>query len=79
MKRKLIPLSIACLTSHVSATLIAHYNMEQASSPLIDQAGGEQAAAVDNGHQYGATGPTGWGNAVGLNANGGWQLSVADS
>ena len=78
---KTIPLiiSLTGLIGQASATLVAYYNMEQGSSPLIDQVGGEIASAVDSGHQYGAAGPAGFGNAVGLNANGGWQLSVADS
>jgi len=79
MKKTPLIVGLTALIGQASATLIAHYDMEQASSPLIDQAGGEQAAAVDAGHLYGAAGPAGFGNAVGLNANGSWQLSVADS
>ena len=72
---------LALLLSAIGApaAMIAHYDMEQAGSPLVDQAGGQTAAAVDSGHQYSVTGPAGFGNAAGLNANGSWQLSVADS
>lgn len=77
MKTTPLILGLAGLISQAPAALISHFNMEQASSPLVDQVGGELATAVDSGHQYGVPGPSG--NAVGLNANGSWQLSLADS
>ncbi|MEX2185449.1 MAG: lamin tail domain-containing protein [Pirellulales bacterium] len=63
----------------VSDGLIAYYAMEETAGALTDQAGGQQASAVNAGHRYNLPGPTGFGKAVGLNANGSWQLSVADS
>lgn len=80
MKKKIATiLGVAGLVGQAPASLIAYYNMEQGSSPIVDQVGGELASAVDGGHQYGVAGPTGFGDAVGLNANGSWQLSVTDS
>lgn len=74
----LIPVFLGT-TAPGSGTLIAHYNMEQSSSPLVDQVGGELATAVDTGHQYNVAGPAGFGNAVGLTENGAWQLNATDS
>lgn len=80
MKKKIsIVLSMGSFAAQASATLIAYYDMEQGSSPVVDQVGGELASAVDSGHRYSVVGPTGFGRAVGLTANGSWQLSVADS
>ena len=62
-----------------SADLILHYDMEEASGSIVDEVGGLEAAPVDAGHAYGVAGPAGFGNAVSLDANGSWQLSVADS
>lgn len=67
------------IATPASGTLIAYYDMEQASSPLVDQVGGETAAAADSGHQYGLAGPAGFGNSVGLTENGSWQLNATDS
>jgi hypothetical protein len=53
--------------------------MEETTTPLIDQAGGQVANAVNTGQQYSVSGPVGFGNAVGLTANGAWQLSAAES
>ncbi len=71
----------ACLSlaGAASAAEIAHYNMSQAGSPIIDLVGGQQAVAVGVGHNYGVAGPAGFGSAVSLTGNGAWQLSVADS
>lgn len=81
MKKKQLILSIffTCATGQAPAALIFHYDMEETTSPLINQSGGEEAIAVGSGHQYGIPGPAGWGNAVGLNDNGSWQLSPTDS
>lgn len=76
---RVIPLALAAFAAPASGTLIAHYNMEQSSSPLVDQVGGGLAGAVDLGHQYDLPGPAGFGNAVGLNDSGAWQLNASDS
>ena len=61
LKKKaiLIMTMLLCVAvaSAVQAGLIAHYNMEQSASPIIDQAGGETAQEVDAGHVYGVAGP----------------------
>jgi len=67
------------LIASTAQAQIAHYNMEQAASPLIGQVGGETAVEGGSGHIYGISGPAGWGNAVGLNANGSWQLDATES
>lgn len=71
--------SVACLgTSH--AALIAHYNMEQTGSPLVDQIGGEQATqGGGSGYTYGVAGPAGFGNGISLAAAGSWQIDPAGS
>jgi hypothetical protein len=74
-----ISLVIGALALPTQATLIAHYNMEQSSSPIIDQVGGETAEATGIGHAYSVPGPTGWGDAAGLSANGSWQLDTTES
>lgn len=79
MKKTPIALSLAALAGQAPGSLIAHYTMEEATSPIIDQVGGEAASSVDTGHQYGVAGPAGFGNAVGLDTNGSWQLSPTDS
>ena len=66
-------------SSVANADLLAYYSMEETGSPLVDQVGGQMASAVDLGHLYSQPGPGGFGNAVGLNAEGSWQLSEADS
>ena len=61
----------------VQADLIVYYNMEQESSPLIDQVGGDTAQESGFGHNYAVMAPSG--NAVGLKENGSWRLDVAES
>jgi hypothetical protein len=77
--RHLLTPALLGIAAPASGTLIAHYPMEGSSSPLVDQVGGAQAGAVDAGHQYSLPGPAGFGNAVGLNDNGSWQLNASDS
>lgn len=64
------------------AGLVAQYNMEQGTSPLVDQVGGQTAVQVGSGHVCNQTGSAGFGNAVGLtdnvSGNGARQLSAAD-
>ena len=78
--KKIIPATLILLSGSLShAALIAHYNGEEAASPIVDQAGGQTAAATDTGHIYSTAGPPGFGNSIGLNGNGSWQLSAGDS
>ncbi len=67
------------IAGSVQAGLIAHYNMEESAGPITDQVGGETAEQVDSGHIYSVAGPNGWGKAVGLDANGAWQLDATES
>ncbi|MBI9016178.1 MAG: PEP-CTERM sorting domain-containing protein [Phycisphaerae bacterium] len=65
------------IASLSSAGLIAHYQMDEATGPLIDVVGGQIAAEVGSGHNYGVV--RAGGNAVALEGNGAWQLSLAES
>lgn len=79
VKTRYLTVALALIVPCAQATLVAHYNMEQPGSPLVDQAGGQMAPAVDAGQQYGLPGPAGFGSAAGLNGSGAWQLSLADT
>ena len=67
-------MSMVCMTH---AAVISHYTMEETSGAIVDQVGGETADPVDGGHLYGVSSP--FGSGVGLNANGSWQLDLAES
>jgi hypothetical protein len=80
MKKQLIAISLGAVSTVASqASLVAHYNMEQGSTPLVDQAGGQTADALGSGHSYAVGGPAGFGTAVALTGNGSWQISAANS
>ena len=64
------------LTSHTLAQ-IAHFSMDESSSPLTDSIAGVTAESVDAGHNYGQAGILG--SAVSLSDNGSWQLDAAES
>ncbi|MCX6879607.1 MAG: LamG domain-containing protein [Verrucomicrobia bacterium] len=75
----ILPLLLGASLDTGHADIIAHYNMEQTGSPLVDKVGGQQAVATGSGDAYGLPGPTGFYNAVDRTADGSWQLSAADS
>lgn len=80
MKKTLLA-PVISLTFLVSsqAEEVLYLPMDNAGSPLIDSVGNLEATAVDTGHLYEVSGPTGFGNAIGLNQNGSWQFSQDDS
>ena len=72
-----ILMMIYCGTGH--GQLFTYFSMEESDSPLVDFASGSTAEEVDEGHLYGEPGPAGFGNAVGLAANGSWQFDLPES
>ena len=56
-----------------------HYDAEEAVSPLSDAVSNASAVASGSGHLYQQSGPSGFGNAVGLNAEGAWVVDTAKS
>ena len=83
--------ALALIPAALRGELIAHYNGEETSGPLVDQAGGQTAAEMNSGHLYQQAGAAAGtygaitltnslGNAVGITAGqtGAWRLDGGD-